>query len=197
MMARADLPPKWASFLSLLCCCTLLLVAVPVVAQSKATPSSKDRINIVAEKLDYFDKQQKLVYSGNVVAVRGDATLKTPSLVVFLNPAGSSGSMGSSNRVRRMEALGPVTLVSKGQVATGDSGIYERAEDKVYLNGNVSLSQGPNVTKGDRIIYDIKTGQAVVTGHVRSMFLPNEESGGGAKQSVETGVAGNAGPKVQ
>lgn len=194
-MTRAAGSPFRLIF-SFLLLCGWLLVAASFAMEAKAAQGGRDRINIVAAKLDYYDKEQKLVYSGNVVAVRGDATLRTPSLVVFLNPSSTSAATGSSNRVRRMEAAGPVTLVSKGQVATGDSGIYERAEDKVYLNGNVSLSQGPNVTKGDRIVYDIKTGQAVVTGHVRSMFIPNDESGS-AKQSVETGVAGNAGPKVQ
>jgi lipopolysaccharide export system protein LptA len=69
-----------------------------------------------------------------------------------------------------------VTLISKDQIATGDSGIYEKGANKVYLDGNVSLTQGPNVTKGDHIVYDVNTHQAVVTGHVRSMFLPNSDN---------------------
>ena len=145
-----------------------------VLAATDRTP-----INIVAVQLDYFDKEQKLVYTGHVVATRGDTVLKTPKLTVFLVPKQSSGSApkaSSSDRVRRMEAQGPVTLISKDQVATGDSGIYEKAADKVYLDGNVSLTQGPNVTLGDHIVYDLKTTQAVVTGHVRSLFVPDGDN---------------------
>ncbi len=144
-----------------------------------AQSDNKEPINIEAAKLDYFDKQQKLIYRGHVVAVRGDTTLKTPLLVVFLNPKDASTSKGppsSDSQVRRMEASGPVTIISKEQIATGDYGIYEKVENKIYLNGNVTLSQGPNVTKGDHLVYDTTTGQAVVTGHVRSMFLPNNSN---------------------
>src|SRR6202000_904065 len=109
--------------------------------------------------------QQKLIYSGNVVATRGDTILKTPKLTVFLAPKAkgpAAPKTSSSDRVRRMEAGGPVTLISKDQVATGDSGIYQKGEDKVYLDGNVRLTQGPNVTLGDHIVYDLKTTQCVV-----------------------------------
>ncbi len=73
-----------------------------------------------------------------------------------------------------MEAGGPVTLTSKDQVGTGDSGIFEKSENKVYLIGNVTLSQGPNVTVGDKLVYDLSTNRAVVTGKVKSMFVPRD-----------------------
>jgi lipopolysaccharide export system protein LptA len=146
------------------------------IKTNAASPDNREPINIQATKLDYFDKQQKLVYRGNVVAVRGDTTLKTPLLVVFLNPKSAGAAKGppsGDSQVRRMEATGPVTIIAKDQIATGDTAVYEKAENKIFLNGNVTLSQGPNVTKGDHLVYDTTTGQAVVTGHVRSMFVPN------------------------
>jgi lipopolysaccharide export system protein LptA len=171
----------------------------PVHIKTTAAQSgNKEPINIQAAKLDYFDKQQKLIYRGHVVAVRGDTTLKTPQLVVFLNPkdagAGSGGAKGppsSDSQVKRMEATGPVTIIAKDQIATGDSGTYEKIENKIYLNGNVTLSQGPNVTKGDRLVYDTTTGQAVVTGHVRSMFLPNNNNANASDTSSDSGDTNN------
>ncbi len=73
-----------------------------------------------------------------------------------------------------MEAEGPVTLTSKDQVGTGDSGVFEKSENKVYLIGNITLSQGPNVTVGDKLVYDLSTNRAVVTGRVKSMFVPKD-----------------------
>jgi lipopolysaccharide export system protein LptA len=143
--------------------------------------NSKDPIQIEAVKLDYFDRDHKLVYTGNVVATQGASTLKASSLVIFLVPGGTDASPGipsSSSEVRRMEAQGPVTLSSKDQIGTGDSGIFEKSENKVYLIGNVTLSQGPNVTVGDKLVYDLTTNQAVVTGKVKSMFQPKEGKGG-------------------
>jgi len=138
---------------------------------------SKDPIQIEATKLDYFDRDHKLVYSGKVVATQGTSKLEASTLVIFLIPKGATETLGipsSSSEVRRMEAEGPVTLTSKDQVGTGDSGVFEKSENKVYLIGNVTLSQGPNVTVGDKLVYDLSTNRAVVTGRVKSMFVPKD-----------------------
>jgi lipopolysaccharide export system protein LptA len=143
--------------------------------------NSKDPVNIAAAKLDYFDKEQKLVYTGNVVATQGESKLQARTLVLFLTPkdaAAQAGVPSSSSQIRRMEAAGPVTVSSKDQIGTGDSGVYEKSENKVYLIGNVTLTQGPNVSKGDQLSYDLNTNRAAVTGRVRSMFLPTGGTGG-------------------
>lgn len=139
--------------------------------------SSKEPIQIEATKLDYFDRDHKLVYTGNVVATQGSSKLKASALVIFLvpkEPGETPGVPSSSSEVRRMEAEGPVTLASKDQIGTGDKGIYEKSENKVYLIGNVTLSQGQNVTTGDKLTYDLRTNQALVTGKVKSMFVPKD-----------------------
>lgn len=145
--------------------------------------SAKDPLDIDAGKLDYFDKEQRLVYSGSVIVVNGPSTLKASRLTIFLDSntgQGGAGSATGSDRVKHIDAEGPVTLVSKDQIGTGDKGSYDRGENKVYLVGNVTLSQGENVTKGEKLIYDTTTGQAVVLGaqsqggRVRSIFTPSE-----------------------
>ncbi|MCI0468116.1 MAG: organic solvent tolerance protein OstA, partial [Beijerinckiaceae bacterium] len=86
---------------------------------------SSEPVNIDAAKLDYFDKEQKLVYSGNVVATQGGSKLQAGTLVIYLAPKNAgpaAGAPSSSSRVRRMEAAGPVTILSNGQIGTGDSG---------------------------------------------------------------------------
>jgi lipopolysaccharide export system protein LptA len=139
--------------------------------------NSKDPIQIEATKLDYFDRDHKLIYTGNVIATQGGSKLKASTLVIYLVTGGSNETPGipsSSSEVRRMEAEGPVTLTSKDQIGTGDKGIFEKAENKVYLIGNVTLSEGPNVTVGDKLVYDLTTNRAVVTGRVKSMFMPKD-----------------------
>lgn len=143
--------------------------------------NAKDPVNIDAAKLDYFDKEQKLVYTGNVVATQGESKLQAGRLVIYLAPKNaktSAKTSASSSQVRRMEAAGPVTILSKDQIGTGDSGVYDRSENKVYLIGNVTLTEGGNVTKGDKLIYDLATKEAIVTGgRVRSLFLTDDQSG--------------------
>jgi lipopolysaccharide export system protein LptA len=146
--------------------------------------NSNKPINIEAAKLDYFDKEQKLVYTGSVVAVQGESKLKSTVLTIFLAPkkAGDpQAAQSSTSQVQRMIAKGPVTLLQRDQIGTGDNGVYDKASNTVVLTGNVTLSQGPNVTKGDRLVYDLKSGRAVVTagaggGPVKSMFLPRSSA---------------------
>ncbi len=183
---------------------------------------SKEPVSINAGKLDYFDKEQKLIYTGDVVVVQGDSTLKASVLTIFLeknNPTpGAAGAVaepaapaagvgpGQGSSVRHMDATGPVTLISKDQVGTGDSATYDKGEDKVYLNGNVTLSQGTNVTQGDRLIYDMASGQAQVFsgqtngGRVMSVFTPGSGTPGGpakpaaAPKSASSGTASKRKP---
>jgi lipopolysaccharide export system protein LptA len=150
---------------------------------------SHEPINIAADKLDYFDKQQKAIYTGNVVAVQGETRLNATELVILFDRKADAkeakpapGPGGANSQMRRMEGKGPIILTSKDQVGTGDALVYDKPENKFYLIGNVALSQGENVTRGDKLIYDLNTGQAVVTskGRVHSLIIPGEQAQPGA-----------------
>lgn len=174
-----------------------LLAAAPAFAQKGGGAllpggNSKAPINVTADKLEYFSKEQKAVYTGGVVARQGETTLRSSTLSIFFSReakekdtakdgakegAGEALPDASGSQVSRMEAEGPVTITSKDQVGTGDRGWYERAENKVYLIGNVSLSQGPNIAKGEKLVYDLASGQAQILGRVSSLFVPGSNEG--------------------
>ncbi len=163
-----------------------LLLATPVFAAGRSGgilpgATAKDPLNIDAGKLDFFDKEQKLIYSGSVIVTNGPATLKATRLTILLDKG--AGDATSNDRVRHIDADGPVTLVSQGKIGTGDHGSFDKATNKVLLTGNVTLTQGDNVVKGDRLTYDVTSGTASVQGgasqggRVKSIFTP--KSGGG------------------
>jgi len=143
--------------------------------------NSKEPINIAADKLDYFDKEQKAVYSGNVVVVQGDTRLNASVLTILFDSkaagAKKPGQDAANSQLKWMKGDGPITIVNKDQVGVGDSLIYDKAKNKFSLSGNVSLSQGENITKGDELVYDLQTGQAVVSsrGRVKSRIVPNDK----------------------
>ena len=62
----------------------------------------KQPVNIQATKLDYFDKEQKLVYTGNVLAVQGDSKLKCSVLVIYLPPEGAK--VRAARQTRRVRS---------------------------------------------------------------------------------------------
>jgi lipopolysaccharide export system protein LptA len=200
----AILNPRLAASAALI----LLLTAPAALAQNKpAKPAasegasllpggnSREPINIAADKLDYFDKQQKAIYTGNVVAVQGETRLNATALTIFFEkkpeadaagkpeakadskPDSKAAGPGGGSQMRRMEGKGPIVLSNKDQVGVGDSLVFDKPQNKFYLIGNVALSQGENVTRGDQLIYDLASGQAVVTskGRVRSLIVPGDQ----------------------
>lgn len=154
---------------------------------------SKEPIKIDADKLDVLDKENKAVFAGNVVAVQGETTVRCSTMSVFYEgrqgggtngqrpaPAAAPaapGQGGNDSSIKRIECNGPVTVVSKTQAATSDNAVFDRANNKVIMTGNVALNDGPNITRGDRLVYDTQTGIANVEtkkgGRVQGFFVPN------------------------
>jgi lipopolysaccharide export system protein LptA len=177
--------------------------------------ASKEPIQIDADRLEVFSKEQRAIYSGNVIAVQGDTTIKSAQMIVFYDrqsspsgqsaaqPAAAEGEGGTA--LRRVEAKGGVTVISKDQVATGNEGVFDRSSNKIVLTGNVALSQGENVTKGEKLIYDTETGIAIVEsgataagGRVRGVFVPGEDKGGvTAKPAAKPAPAPAADPRAK
>jgi lipopolysaccharide export system protein LptA len=177
---------------------TVPVLQSPVLAQAASKEraagfgnfgSSKEPIKIDADRLDVFDKEGRAVFTGNVVAVQGDSTMNCTLMTVFYeqnrDQAGGKSVMPTTQgtddtSIKKIDCKGPVTIVSKTQVATGNDATFDRQANKIYLIGNAALSDGPNVTRGERVVYDLNTGVANVEtkpgGRVRALFVPGSSS---------------------
>lgn len=175
--------------------------------------NSREPIKIDADRLDVFDREQKAVFSGNVVAVQGETTLRCSSLTVFYEQSAVKGTNAASGKaapeaasgaapasaesgIRRLDCAGPVTVVSRDQIATGDSATYDKVANKVVLAGHAKLSQGQNVTTGERVVYDLNSGRATVEtrpgDRVKALLVPGGEpngKGGKPKKNDAKGAA--------
>ena len=150
---------------------------------------SKEPISIEADHLEVFDKEKRAVYSGNVVVVQGESTMKSGRMIVFYanegqdsanaQPAANAApALGNGNSLRRLETYEGTTIISKDQIAVGQQGVYDKEGNRMVLTGNVALTQNGNVTKGEKLVYDLTTGVAVVeaapnSGRVKSLLIPN------------------------
>ncbi len=67
--------------------------------------SSKEPVSIDADKLVYFDKEKKAIYSGNVVVVQGDTKMTCSVMTVFLEKPPTPGA--ATPRPRRAAAPRP------------------------------------------------------------------------------------------
>jgi lipopolysaccharide export system protein LptA len=195
--------------IALLCVFALLVVsmgdkALAQRAKGGSSPlipggNSRAPISIDAERLEYLDTEQKFVYSGNVIARQGDATLKAPRVTIFLEKdaakktGGAPAEGGMNEQIKRIEADGGVVVTSKDQVGTGERGYYDKPNNKLFLIGKPVLTQGPNVVRGapdGTLEYDLNTGRANIKGgRVQSIFTPGseEKKGGNAPRKPEPG----------
>jgi lipopolysaccharide export system protein LptA len=178
--------------------------ASPGIGLGTFGTNSRDPINIEADHLEVYDKEQKAIYTGNVVVVQGETTMKSAEMVVFYArgqkggdaSAAPAGQQQEGTSLRRVEAFGGVTVASKDQVATGQNGIFDRENNSVILTGNVALSENGNVTKGEKLVYDLTTGKAVIVaspnGRVKSSLVPGSDDKGAPKPSKPGSAAAPA-----
>jgi lipopolysaccharide export system protein LptA len=134
-------------------------------------------IHIEAMTLEIRDKDKTATFSGNVQVVQGDTTMRCRTLIVFYGPEEGAGvtkaaaappstqsqaapGMPQGGNIRRAEARGSVTVVTKDQNASGDLGVYDMKTKTITLTGNVVISQGKNVLHGERVVVDTVTGDA-------------------------------------
>lgn len=165
--------------------------------------SSKEPIKIDADRLDVFDKEGRAVFAGNVVAVQGESTMNCSLMTVMYEQKRGEGQQASApgpqgaddSAIKQIDCKGPVTIVSKTQVATGNNATFDRVANKILLVGDATLSDGPNVTKGERVVYDLNSGVANIEtkpgGRVRALFVP------GQGNPVPSGAGGQNLPQNQ
>ena len=166
-------------------------------------------IQIEAATLEVQDKNKMATFSGDVQVVQGDTTIKCQSLVVLYGAERGSGpgqaivattplAVGAppgtkvppatampqgARDIRRIEARGGVTVISKDQNASGDLGVYDLKKKTITLTGNVVVSQGKNVLHGDRVVVDTTTGNAHIESgaasqnRVRALIQPGKGAG--------------------
>jgi lipopolysaccharide export system protein LptA len=194
----------------------------PVQSLLQGGQDKDQPVQIEAASLEVRDKEKKATFSGDVQVVQGDTTMKCQKLVVFYGqevgiaqagapapdakPAQTSalpGPKGAQN-IRRIEARGGVTVITKDQNASGDLGVYDLIAKTITLTGNVVVSQGQNVIHGERVVVDTVTGNARVESNnqgggatpsrVRALIQPSQgQSGPGNVMTIGPGAPGGPG----
>jgi lipopolysaccharide export system protein LptA len=194
----------------------------PVQSLLQGGQDKDQPVQIEAASLEVRDKNKMATFSGDVQVVQGDTTMKCQKLVVFYgqevgiaqkeagtaqNPppdakpgtkpaAAPAGPKGAQN-IRRIEARGGVTVITKDQNASGDLGVYDLIAKTITLTGNVVVSQGQNVIHGERVVVDTVSGNARVESNnqgggttpsrVRALIQPNQNQNGGGGNVMTIG----------
>ncbi|HHG74618.1 MAG TPA: lipopolysaccharide transport periplasmic protein LptA [Persephonella sp.] len=129
----------------------------------------KEPIVIEADTLEYLKKNSMIIYKGNVVVKKGDFTLKSDLLKIFLDEKGD---------IKKITATGNVRFVKGNRKGKSEKAEYFKDKNYLILSGNAELQQDSNIIEGEEIIYYLDTEKAEVKGkhkRVRSIFFPEEK----------------------
>jgi len=168
-----------ASALTWLLGLLLALMGASAAAAPPAPPSQKESpINITAAQLEADHTKQEITFKGQVVARYQDMILYADILKIFYEggkeaaapPAAAGGEPPSPlgglgvEKIARIEAHGHVRLVQEDKVASGDTAVYYKKEEKIVLTGHPQLWRGESSIKGDKITFFLADNRAEVSG---------------------------------
>jgi LPS export ABC transporter protein LptC/lipopolysaccharide transport protein LptA len=144
-------------------------------ASKSATPvtpafgrDSRQPVDVTSEKLYVNDTTKTALFTGNVVAVQGDSTLRSPELHVSYEGkaaadmvmAGPQQPGEESSRLSRLVAKnGAVVTIGIDRRVAGDEADFDAKADTALFTGNVLVNQLRNVLQGRRLFIDRKTGK--------------------------------------
>ena len=137
-----------------------LFAVAPAMGQSGISRhNSNAPVDVGADRIEVQDRNNRAIFSGNVVARQGNLQLSSARLtVVYANQA------GSGTDIQRLEASGGVTLRSPSESARSQYAIYDLDRRIVTMIGGVVLNQGGNRVQGGRLVLDLDTNRAVMDG---------------------------------
>jgi lipopolysaccharide export system protein LptA len=158
--------------------------AAPALGAAPKKPGTEKDIplHITATRLEADQTKGMVVFSGQVKADYGDATLYADQLLVYFKPKPAAakgaakaaapaspataeqsplGDLGAE-KIDRIVAKGNVRMVQEDRVATGNEAIYYKDRDEVVLLGNPQLWRAENTLKGERIIFNLGTKKVLV-----------------------------------
>ncbi len=168
----------------------VILAAAPAPAPAQGVTDalsgfsveSNEPVRIESDVLEVRDGEKVAVFSGNVVVIQADTTMRTTTLKVHYtgDPSGAeTGQPGAGQNISRLEANGGVVVETGDQKATGEWAVFEMATQEVTMGGDVVLSQGRNVLRGTSLVVNLRSGTSRLvstagggSGRVQGLFIP-------------------------
>lgn len=131
-------------------------------SQSK-TKNSKDKfqlegtnqpITITSDHLEGDNKNNKALFSGNVVARRGDITISCEKISIIYDE--------DVKTAKEIIAEGQVRITQGERIATGERAVFNNSEEKITLTGRPQLREGDNTIEGGKITLFLAEDRGIV-----------------------------------
>lgn len=143
-----------------------LALTTPAIAQDGAGVqfgggSGDQQVEVSADSLSINQAAGTAEFTGNVVIIQGDLRLGAPRVTV---------RYGDGGEVTQAVASGGVTMSDGTDAAEAQSATYDVTADRLVMEGDVLLTQGPGAVTGGKLTLNLASGTGQMTGGVRTVF---------------------------
>jgi lipopolysaccharide export system protein LptA len=104
------------------------------------------------DSLEWYDGKQLAVARGDAVAIREGKRMRGDVLT-----ADVAKGPNESSHISRIDAQGNVLVSSQGQIARGDTGVYNVDTGIATLAGHVTLTRADNELRGQYAVVDLNS----------------------------------------
>lgn len=155
----------------------LLLLCGTICANEKTEGDVPSEIHISADRLVSDRNKKYAEFMGNVVVVRGNATLTCNKLqIYYVEKKKDSSEEDRQSAVEKIIASENVQLKFDDKVAVGEKAVYTSQNDSIVLTGGTpKVTSGSSHVSGDRITLLRTDGKVIVDKRVSATFHPQDE----------------------
>ncbi len=107
---------------------------------------SEQPLRISSQALEADNKNQVIIFTGNVVAKQGELTIHADVARVYYE------KKEEGNDVREIVASGNVKIYQGDRLATAQKAVLNNREQKIVLTGQPKVWQGKDMVSGEKVI---------------------------------------------
>lgn len=136
---------------------TVLAGGMTLSAQTIASHNTRAPVSFDAGSIDFDDRANRVVLSGNVVVNQAGLTVRSQRMLMNYTDQGSL-------EVQQITANGGVVVTRGNERASGDVAVYDFTRRVITMAGNVELRRGGDTLRGGRLVIDLASGVSSVDG---------------------------------
>ena len=111
-------------------------------------------IKIVSDKLEVISDDNISIFTGNVYALEEKIQIWSDKIVIKSNQNNSS--------IEEINAYNDVKIIRDGVTIIGRNAEYDINENKLFVFGNVKVTQNMNIILCDEIIVDLNSSSSIM-----------------------------------
>ncbi len=151
--------------------------------EGQALAANEAPIHIAADHMTSVEKDNTVVFTGDVDAKQDDVRIRTDEMTVHYTKA-DTGNNSSKQEVDKLICIGNVEVTRGEWLGTGREMTYFAKKRQVILTGNAKAWQDQNMVSGTKIIYYLDEGRSEVIGGRPSVTTGGNQGSGRVNMTI-------------